>query len=145
MSTTQTRKINEINKNVARQMRDEIQTALEGVAQKFGLHFTVGNCRLDSVEATYQLNMVALGDDAEGKSPAELAEAKAEKIFAEHAMYVGLQESDFGKTFKAGRDTFQISGIKPSARKNTIIAKMLSNGKQYVFNHYDVKKYLEAK
>ena len=60
------------------------------------------------------------------------ADDAAEREFKKYAFRFGLDGSEFGKTFKHGRTSFTISGIKPKSHKYPILAKN-ARGTEYKF------------
>lgn len=50
--------------------------------------------------------------------------------FSQHAHYYGLQATDYNKVFRGNNgQTYQIVGIKPNARKYSIVVKEVYSGK----------------
>jgi hypothetical protein len=118
----------------------EIQEAVEAVAAKHGLEVSRSPCtyQQDRVKLScLTLSTVQTSNDGTTTSVTE-------RDFRMLAKSYGLEPDDFGATFTDYRsETFTIEGIKPRARKNTVLVKKARNQKIYVMPHATVKRHLD--
>ena len=99
-------KITEFNRNNLKELRSDIDNALNAVLAKHGLSGGIGNIRFSSDDFRAQLT-VATGstDDA------------AEREFKKYAFKFGLSDDKFGTTFTRNGKKFTVSGINPKAKR----------------------------
>jgi len=111
-------KINHFDKDNLDMIRKELDAAIEGVMNKFGLSGGVGNIRYKAHEFSARLTVnTGNKDDATRNS------------FNDVCRVYGLAPSDFGREFKVNGKTFTIAGIKPSRRKYPIQGISARGGK----------------
>lgn len=115
-------------------LRQDINVALQSVAEKYGISIKAGNASYNDESVQFKLVCTTMGENGQ----VETKEAKDFKVYA--SMY-GLNKEDLGKEFTAGRDKFQITGLKPRSR-NCIIAKKLGTSQSYKFDPESVQRYL---
>lgn len=119
----------------------ELQAAIEAVATKHGLEVSRSRCsyQMDRVKLScFTVSTVDVAADGTTVSAAE-------RDFRQIAHLYSLSPDDFGRVFTdfQGR-SFRIEGIKPKARKNTVIAVNVKSGKAYVWPHAAVQRHLSA-
>ncbi len=117
-------KIREFNKISAVMIRDEIKKELQNVGEKLGVFIETGSGSFTPTELGMRLN-ITLREGYDGKTGKQAQ-------FERHAFMFGLKDSFFGRKFTFGGEIFTISGIKPKARKNPILATN-SKGKEFIF------------
>jgi hypothetical protein len=115
------------------QLRKDIDSALLQLRQKHGITLSIGNISYSPDKATARLTMVAVGDPNVASDPRAAALAKAEVEFKRSASSFGLKPDQFGATFRFGRDSYKLSGLKPRSPKRPILGTSLADGKTYVF------------
>ena len=124
-----------MNKKVADAVRKEMLRAAEKIADAYGLDVTEQRASYSDDDVKLKITLTCRQDGKSGK----------EVEFAKYCKYFCLQESDYGRTF---RDHFghewAIMGIRPKARKNTVIIENRA-GQQYAMPHLRVVHYLLAK
>jgi hypothetical protein len=129
------RQLKSIGRTGAKLMRVEITDALKSIAENYGLAFELGRITFD--DNSFKVSV-------EAALVSEAGEPKMAIDFRKHCYKYGLKESDLGSIFKnASLERFEITGAKPRNRKYPIIAKKLSNGKEYKFTILSVTMGLE--
>ena len=114
--------ITKFTQQTCRAVDKAIEDALKQVEQQFGISINVGGGSLSDHEFTTKLT-VRTGDGSDA----------ARKQFELYAFRFGLNDSDFGKTFTAQGEQYQVTGIKPRSRKYPVIAKNVRTGVDYKF------------
>ncbi len=115
----------------------DIREALENHMSSFnygGVSVSIGRGSFTDTVFTIKLDIAT--DNSDGSQSSKEAED-----FKFYCRRYGMTESDLGRTFKTGQDTFTILGCKPRATKNTIVVTN-QNGKRYVMPHSRVKFFL---
>jgi hypothetical protein len=123
--------ISSFDSNNLKQLRTEIDAALKTVQQKYGVRLSIGTISYDGVKATSRLTMIAVGDPTTAADPKATMLAKAQSDFNKYASSFGLKPEQYGATFKYGRDTYKLAGLKPGSPKYSILATNVSNGTTY--------------
>ena len=111
-----------ITKAMLKEVREEMNKALEEVGKKYGVQFDTGNASFDEYSFTFKVN---------GKMTAtEDGESVEKKEWDKYCGMFGLKPENFGQTIEANfGQKYQILGLKPSSRKNPILLKDLRTGK----------------
>jgi hypothetical protein len=126
-------KINTFDRTNLRLLRDDVQSALNAVAEKYGIDLRLGTGRFASENVTFNLEGSVIG--AEGVVTREAAE------FRQYADVLALEASDLGKTFQYRGQPYEIVGARLSNSKYPVLAKN-RNGKVYKFRVADVREAL---
>ncbi len=117
-------KVREFNKVSAVLVRDEIKKTLRELAEELGLFISTGHGTFSPSELTLRLN-ISLQEGFDGKTGKQAE-------FERHAFAFGLKDNMFGRKFAFGGEIFTVSGIRPRARKNPVLATN-SRGKEFIF------------
>ena len=108
-----------MDKNVAKQIAEDTQKALESVAAKYGVTVTVRG-------GTFDAGMF--------KPRVEFRAPESRRSdFERYARMFGVDPQAFGKTFNFGGTTYRVAGIRPSAHKRPILAAR-EDGKSFAFS-----------
>jgi hypothetical protein len=121
--------------SVLKDLRDDINAALESVGAKYNVKLTAGNVSYTADNATFKLQAASISESGDVLTK----EASDFKVFA--ASY-GLKPEDLGKPFTTGTGTYTIVGLRSRSYKMPIIGKN-SNGKMFKFSPQAVKFGLE--
>lgn len=122
-------KITSINRTVLRELRSELDEALQAALSKRGLSGEVGNIRFTSTTFSAKLE-VAIGGDAE----------EAERtLFNQQCRRYGFQSEDYGKYFNIGGKEYKLIGFKSRAKKYPIIG-VNQSGSRYKFASVQVHR-----
>ena len=118
----------QFNRTALKQLREDLNKALEEVAAQHNIIVDVGNASFTSDTATFKLNLIIKGEGVENREDARVA--KYEKDFNTYHNMFGIDKDVLGKTFKDRTKQFTILGLDTKKRKYPIIAKD-QNGKQF--------------
>ncbi len=124
--------ITKFDRATCRLLSQEIEAALKAVAQKHGVAIKAGSGSF--ADTTFKLKVEVSVISASG-----VAQSSVVTDFEQHAKFLGLQESDLGKSFLFRGTSYTICGLKLSGRKYPILAKN-KNGKVYKFQVSDVRR-----
>lgn len=124
-----------ITRDRIKEIRVDVQNALDMVARTYGGHigFKVGGIRYDSNSFRITVNGF---DKNAGENVYEVEWGKY------HALY-GFAYDELGKTFSRDGDVYAIVGLKKANRKYPIIARKVSNGKEFKFTADTVRALLD--
>ena len=117
-------KIREFNKVSCVLVREEIKKTLQGLAEELGLFINTGSGTFSPNELTLRLS-ISLQEGFDGKSGKQAE-------FERYSFGFGIPDKSFGKKFSYGGEIFTITGIRPKARKNPVLATN-SKGKEFIF------------
>jgi hypothetical protein len=113
-------------------IREILNKKLEELRKETGIKFSINNISYNTYNFSTKLEAVI--------------ENKIKENFREHfnqyAILFGLNNEDYGKSFKKGNKTFTIARIDPRKRKMPIICSA-SDGKEYKFTPEIIKLYLK--
>lgn len=104
-----------ITKETCRNLRSDMENALQAVAEKYGMDFDIGNMRFSPSTLTVKVTAAVLGENVENVLQGE---------FNRFCRRYGLSESDYGREiidFQGHRHI--ILGIKPRSRKYPILTR----------------------
>lgn len=106
-------------------VRDELNQAIAGVLEKYGMTGEIGSVTYSQVgfHSTLKAQVKDIGN---GKSGAQLEYEMLARKF-------GIDPKSFGKIFTSQGKTFQVTGINSRARTMPIMAVELSTNQQYKF------------
>ena len=113
--------IEKFSKDELKIIRTEIDNALLGVGEKYGIKFRLGNISFSESEFNGKLNATLLNKVEENK----------EEKFKRECKYIGLNESDFGKEFEMVGKSYVVCDIDLSKRKYPLIALCKQDGRKY--------------
>jgi hypothetical protein len=114
-----------------KELRRDIDAAFAAIRQKHGVTLSLGNISYAPDKATTRLTMIAVGDASVATDPRAAALAKAQIEFNRYASSFGLKPEQFGATFKHGRDTYKLAGVKPRSSRYPILGTNVANGTTY--------------
>lgn len=126
-----------INKDLLKDLRADINTALTETANKYNVTLSAGSASYDPSLgiANFKLEVVALGDSGTKRD-------MAAELFLQHAELLGLKKDYLNKEVTISGRKFTVTGYKPKSRKNCIIIKDAENGKVFVTDLPTVKRQL---
>lgn len=108
----------EINREVLRNLRFEINDAIKEIGDRHGVDLKLGNAKFTEIDCTFQLkgNVQDAGDGR----PAAAVE------WDRYRNRYGLHDVEFGDAFHFRGVQYNVCGIKPRSPKYPILAKDLS-------------------
>ena len=116
----------EIDKNLMKKLRAEIDEALSSVGERNGVHLHAGNGSYRGGSGHFKLEISLVEQSGEVITP----EAQA---FRDRCGIYGFEESDLFAEFTDTmyRRSFKLLGLRPRARTNVMLVEDLANGKKY--------------
>ena len=121
------------DKVIAAKLRDEINTALETLAKKYGFEIRAGNCSYSETEIKYRLEVKS--------TDKEVLAQKEKKTWDTYCKYHGFEKSDLGKTFLSKGKVYKIVGLEVSRSKFNLKAQD-ADGKIMLFVDEQIAKKL---
>jgi len=113
-------------------LRNDFDQAVAGLAKKYGIAISLGNIRFDAAKATSKVEFVVTTPGT-----ANPREALMAADFSRYAESFGLKPEQYGETFTFGfgrkRNTYKLVGLKPRSPKRPIVGTSLRDGKDYIF------------
>lgn len=120
-----------LDKPIVRILRKTIQEILDKEKQFINMScagdyvIRMGNATFTESNATFKIEVSLVGKNGEIKT-------KDAEAFKSYARIYGLQEEDFGKTFRNNGHTYKIAGLKTKSGKYPVIAER-EDGKKFKF------------
>jgi hypothetical protein len=124
--------MNQFDKPTCRLLAEEIDRALQPVAERHGIVIQHGRGSFSPTNYTLKIEC-SVRLNGETVTP----EAEAFKRYAEH---YGLKPEDLGKIISHAGSQFRIVGLKPNSRRFPILAERLPDGKRFVLPAYAMGK-----
>jgi len=107
--------------------REDFNKVVKELEDKYKVDISMG--RISYSTTSFSSKMEVVRSQSEDGSKIDIAFEK----FKEHATYMGLKDSDYGRVFTSGRKKYRITGIKPRSPKYPIIAEDVKSGTSYKF------------
>ena len=127
-------KVNSIDRETLRFVRDTLRTKLNGLID--GVHFSVGNIRFTTSNATIKLEMALTNPTGE-------IETREKNDWKRYAAIENLPADGIGKqilVWSGGeRKLVEIQGFAARSHKYPILAKIVTTGKVYKFTVSTIK------
>jgi hypothetical protein len=120
----------QITSKLLKDLRPEIEDALRGVSEKYGITMKLGNGHYGGLSGDYKLELTTTGEDG------ETAESRDFKLYAER---FGLRPEWYGKTFQSNGFTYTITAIYPRKRKRPI-GLIRSDGSKRILDETSVRR-----
>jgi hypothetical protein len=128
--------ITKMDRAAVRQINEQVEVALQMVADEFGLSLAQGNGKFDPHSGTFTPKWT-FSTEAEEGVPSE---------WTAYCSRYGLTADDYDKTVVIRDRIYSLCGIAPRSPKYPILAKRISSGTVYKFDRYSIESGLyEAK
>ena len=112
------------DRNTLKTLRNEINDALNTVANKHGIYLSIGNIRFSSNNFRCKLEGNIRNPNASGTPAATSSEMKWRKGLDSVAAYsVGLTLADAGKLFNLYGEEYLLVGFRPNAKAKVVARK----------------------
>ena len=123
---------------LCKRLQHELVAACTKVAEQHGL--TLEGGELDNIDLRHSFDIcfrigIPLNDGSLYSPEKAMFEAFAE--------YVGLEPSDYARTFRTGGETFRITGVNLNRPKYPISAIRIADGKSFKFTPENIAMYLQ--
>lgn len=107
-----------ITKNTCRDLRTDLDAALEAIRAKYGLTIEVGNMTYTSSDVSVKISAFL---------PSSEAQTKEAKAFLDKCFMYGLEKDDLGKEFISDSgERHKIVGLAPSRKRYPILTRNLT-------------------
>ena len=102
----------QITRQILKDLRPEIEDALAGVSEKYGIEMKVGNGAYSGLGGHFKLLLSTTGENGE---------TQESQTFKRLASDYGMDKEWLGKAFTFDGNTYTIKGILPKKRKMPIL------------------------
>ena len=126
-----------ITKDLLRDIREDIATALKSVGEKHGVMITPRNASFTPQTATMKIEIAVIGDGG-------VVENKDRTNYTLYCGSYGLKPEWLDKTFVSGTTAYQIVGLAVRRSKNPVVVNRVSDGKTFIFPDHLVKLLMEV-
>lgn len=109
----------EITREIVKQLRKDIDTALSAVGARYGMEIHAGSASFDSLTVDFKLS--AKLAKSEGFDPDK-------EQWDKNCKFYNLSEDDYGKTFTINGTTYQICGLNTQARSYPVLIRNTLTG-----------------
>ena len=120
-----------------RETRQDLQTALDALADEHDIVIEVDGGRFNATSVTYKVSCMVKDEGAAVRPEAE--------DFKRYAVGWGLSPDDLGREFESRGTIYVITGAKPRSTRYPILADRKGDGKSYKFPVFTVKQGLREK
>lgn len=127
----------EMNRDLARAISQDVLAALDAVAKKHNVAFSNKGGRFSSSCLTMKIEAAVIG----ASGTAETQERTAFKL---QAKFFQLDPAWLDMTFAFGGEDYTIVGLNTKAYKSPVLATQASNGKTYKFKAEHVESMMRA-
>jgi len=126
-------KLSAFNQENLQAIRNDVNTALKSVEERYGVTFDIGRISYSSESLRTKLTGTIVG-----AVPGASNSTEAQYLLGlkNHGYMYGVTEKDALKIFSANGNQYIFMGIKSSSKKYPFIVKRIDNGKLYKFPSY---------
>ena len=132
-----TMKLKQFDATVLNALRSEMNEALKGIADKYGITIDAGKATYGHGYATYKIDLAIIKEDG----TAMTREATAFKMYAN---ILGIKAEDLGREFESHGKRYKLTGYNTKKRKYPFVAECLTDGKEYGFTESFIRKVMTA-
>ena len=125
----------EITKQMLKDLRPEIEDALSGLSEKYGIKMQIGNGAYSGLSGHFKLLLTTVGEN--GETPER-------RDFVRLASDYGMNKDWFGKPFTANRESYTIAGILPKKRKFPILVVRNRDGSKRLMPETGVRQAMKT-
>lgn len=126
-------KLTQFDTENLRAIRNDVNSALKAVEERYGVSFDIGRITYDSASLRAKLTGTLVGAV---RGAGNSVEAQFLIGLKSYGYRYGLTEKDAKKIFSANNNQYIFMGIKPGSKKYPLIVKRIDNGKLYKFPSY---------
>ena len=114
----------EFNNKEFKNLRTDIESALQEVEKKYGIKLTCGAISYGVVDFTVKLNGVKNDGNTDGQKA----------LFEERCRYYGFEPKDYERELVIGKNKYKLVGFNVKARTNPCEIQRVSTGQIYTCN-----------
>lgn len=120
------------DKVIAKKLREEIETALKGLSEKYDIEIRTGSCTYSETEIKYRLEIKTRDK--------EVIAMKEKTRWDDYCRLLGFEKTDFGKTFEVKGETYRITGCDLGRSKFDLVTIRISDNKTMLWKSEQIKK-----
>jgi hypothetical protein len=105
-------------------LRTEMNEALKGIAEKYGMTIDAGKATYGNSYATFKVELALVKADGS-------VGTREATMFRMYAKMLGMSPDDLGREFESNGKKYKLTGYNPSKRKYPFVAE--HDGKEYGF------------
>ncbi len=120
-------KVEAFSKNNIKEIRETIKEALQGVGNKYGVHFNIGTIRYKENQMRSNLEAIIAGPSGDSEKDKFLA------LVREHGHNFNIREDDYRREFVVNGKKFLLVGLNPKATKYPFVG-LGTDDKKYKFH-----------
>jgi hypothetical protein len=126
-------KLKEFDKENLQAIRNDVNSALKAVEERYGVAFDIGRITYTSATIRTKLSGTIVGAVSGASNSVE-----AQLIIGlkSYGYIYGVSEKDAKKVFSANGNQYVFMGIKASSKKYPFVVKRVSDGKMFKFPSY---------
>ena len=113
-------------------LRTEMNEALKGIAEKYGMTISAEKATYGSTYASFKVELALTKEDGTVLS-------KEAEAFRMYANLFGMKPDDLGREFEVAGKRYKLAGYMASKRKFPFLAECLTDGKEYGFTESFIK------
>jgi hypothetical protein len=117
-------------------LRVELNQALAGISEKYGITVEAGRASYNGPNATFKVELSTVKDDG-------VVMTREATAFLQYAKLLGLQATDLGREFEVGGKRYKIRGYNPRKSRYPFLAESVIDGKIYGFGEDLIKAKLK--
>lgn len=138
----QSKKIEKFDQTNLKNLRNEINVALETIAKQYGISFKVGSFTYDSAEARSKITFNTQSINSDGVIIESTPEREYFKKY--YAMY-GMELNDLDRVILIGTKKYKVIGLARAKRKKPVVLLDIANNRQAVSSVEYVNQFLRSK
>lgn len=119
-------------------IQQDINCAIQEVAEKHGIQINMGNCRYNKNNATMSLKIATVSNNGN-------VNTKERENFKNFAIAYGLCPDFLDHEFDHNGNQYKIIGLNTRAHKFPVIVREISTGKNYKIKPDTLLRYLSGK
>jgi ribosomal protein L6P/L9E len=131
------KKVTQFDNVILRKLREEIDSALKGVGEKYGLQLKAMGCTYEPTLAKYKLEVATTKEDGKAVEKIEIDLERYREIY-------GLSKEDTTKVFKYHGEDYKIAGINVRKKFPIIIRPVSGKGNGYCVSENQVKILIQS-
>jgi hypothetical protein len=116
--------IKRMDRPTVRRLSEEIEEALQGFAEHYGVQVKIGGATYTDTQVTFKVTVATFNDDG-------VAVTKEMKAWKLHAPMHGLDEDGVGRVYRIKGTDYQVDGWNTLAKRFPVRATRVQDGKSF--------------
>jgi len=128
--------ITEINKQVCKMLRDEINPIIQNKLKEYGLEGGLGNARYDDSTVTFKFEARLEGSPTKRDKDLQI---NLDRWAFQKAIQCGVEKEDIlNKEYRIGANRYRLTGYNTKASKRPIYMENIMDKREYAFSIEDI-------